>query len=739
MYNVSKLIDSSLTLGLCTDSSEIHMVFPYDLHPNLDEKTSDSFVTVTDNSIFTVYNGEILKKLSVEDVDNIAISNGIGCIFIEAKLKDGSEHVICRGSGSYIKLFKEAGSDMIRFINGVAEIKVKEYATGNACPKCGRPLLPGSTTCMRCTEKTAYVRRLLKIAYPWRWLIILSVLLYFVTSVIGLIPPMLNQKLVDEYIQPKFDLTLTSSVFIGFIGVIVSMLIVNLVNRAVAAVRSLLMIDAGAGIITKLRQMTFDKIQSLSIGKINARTSGELINRVFSDTQTVKNFLVNQIGEILQMSVTLITVGALLFVYNWKLALLVLCPMPIIVVANRYIMQNLHKYFKLSWVTSSKASSILHDTFSGIRVVKSFGMEHKEINRYKDITEKEREVSIRSESFAGSIMPIISFFLGIGEFFIMYYVGNKIIDGTMTLGEMSKFSAYVGLIYGPLRWISRLPNIISRTGTSLVKIFDILDEENEVEDKPDCIDIDVQGEITFDNLSFSYDETNPVLKNLSLTINKGEMIGIVGRSGVGKSTLINLVMRMYDPTFGAVKIDGIDLRDISQDSLRSQIGVVLQETYLFSGSIYDNISYAKTGATREEVIAAAKLAGAHKFIVKLPDGYNTRVGERGHTLSGGERQRVSIARALLRNPKILILDEATSALDTETEKEVQDVLYKLTRGRTTLAIAHRLSTLRNADKILVLDKGRLAEFGPHDELMAQKGIYYGLIMAQRQMSKMSRK
>ncbi|MBR6807684.1 MAG: ABC transporter ATP-binding protein [Clostridia bacterium] len=738
MYSINELISVAVKANVCEDPKNIRIIFPYDLHPDNGIKSVGGVVAATDDKVFVIDDGEIKKSFSLCDVENIMVTNGIGCIFIEAKMKDGSEQVICRGSGSSIKLFKEAGSDLIRLVNGKLKGEIKEYAGGNACPKCGRPLLPGSSSCMRCTGKSSYVKRLLKIAYPWRWMIILSVLLYFVTAVIGLIPPMLNQKLVDDYIQPNVALTLTTSVLIGFVGVIVSMLIVNLINRGVSIIRSLLMIDAGAGIITKLRQMTFDKIQSLSIGRINARTSGELINRVYSDTQTVKNFLVNQIGEMIQMVVTLITVGLILFVYNWKLALLVLCPMPVIVIANRYIMQNLHKYFKLSWVTSSKASSILHDTFSGIRVVKSFGMENKEIGRYKEITDKEREVSIRSESFAGSIMPIISFFLGIGEFFIMFYVGNKIIGGEMTLGEMSKFSAYVGLIYAPLRWISRLPNIISRTGTSLVKIFDILDEENEVEDKPDCVDIDINGEITFDDLSFSYDETNPVLKNLSFTINQGEMIGIVGRSGVGKSTLINLVMRMYDPTFGAVKIDGVDLRDISQSSLRSQIGVVLQETYLFSGTIYDNISYAKAGATKEEVIAAAKLAGAHKFIVKLPDGYNTRVGERGNTLSGGERQRVSIARALLRNPKILILDEATSALDTETEKEVQDVLYKLTRGRTTLAIAHRLSTLRNSDKILVLDKGRLAEFGPHDELMAKKGIYYDLVMAQRQMSKMSR-
>lgn len=399
----------------------------------------------------------------------------------------------------------------------------------------------------------------------------------------------------------------------------------------------------------------------------------------------------------------------------------------------------MYKLYHQSWVASTNASTVLHDTFSGIRVVKSFGMEKREINRLEKVASKERDVHIVSESFAGTVMPLLGFLLGIGEFFIMYYVGNRILGGTMTFGEMSKFSSYVSIIYGPLNWISRIPNIISSTGTSVAKIFDVLDEENEIVDRPDAREVALDGEITFENVSFAYDITNPVIKDLTATVKKGEMIGIVGRSGVGKSTLINLVMRLYDPDSGCVKIDGHDIRDLSQESLRSQIGVVLQENYLFSGTIFENIRYARPEATDEEIIAAAKLAGAHKFIVKLPDGYSTKVGERGYSLSGGERQRVAIARALLRDPKILILDEATSALDTETEKEVQDVLYRLTRNRTTLAIAHRLSTLRNADKILVLDKGRLAEFDSHDELMKKRGIYYELVMAQRQMSRMTPK
>lgn len=271
-----------------------------------------------------------------------------------------------------------------------------------------------------------------------------------------------------------------------------------------------------------------------------------------------------------------------------------------------------------------------------------------------------------------------------------------------------------------------------------MRIFDIVDEKTEVADAANPVDVSLRGEIEFDHVSFSYDHITDVLKDINLKIQPGEMIGLVGKSGVGKSTLINLVMRLYDVTEGSIRIDGIDIREISQHSLRSQIGVVLQETILFSGSVYDNLLYAKADATREEIIDAAKIAGAHEFIIKLPDGYNTVIGERGHTLSGGERQRLAIARALLRNPKILILDEATASLDTEIEKQIQDSLQMLTSDRTTIAIAHRLSTLRNATRIVVLDKKGVAEVGSHEELLKQKGIYYDLVMAQRQMSKMSR-
>jgi ATP-binding cassette subfamily B protein len=297
--------------------------------------------------------------------------------------------------------------------------------------------------------------------------------------------------------------------------------------------------------------------------------------------------------------------------------------------------------------------------------------------------------------------------------------------------------SYIGYIYGPLRWMTSLPRSIANAVTSMAKLNEIIEEEPDIRDKADAITPEIEGNISFVNATFGYKSYEPVLKNITLDIKKGEMVGIVGHSGVGKSTMINLIMRLYDLNSGKLLIDGVDIKDISKETLCKSIGTVFQETFLFAGSIYDNIVYAKPEATPEEVFAAAKIANAHEFIIKLPDAYNTVVGENGYSLSGGERQRVAIARAILRDPKILILDEATASLDTETESKIQEALQRLIKGRTTIAIAHRLSTLRHADRLIVLEKGKLAEQGSHEELLKNKGIYYNLVMAQRQTTKMA--
>jgi ATP-binding cassette subfamily B protein len=335
-------------------------------------------------------------------------------------------------------------------------------------------------------------------------------------------------------------------------------------------------------------------------------------------------------------------------------------------------------------------------------------------------------------------VPVSQFILTIGNFFVLYFGGRMILENALTLGQLIQFTTYVSMLYEPIRWLTEIPKNLADVSVSAGKVFEIIEEQSDVSDAANPIELDIKGDIDFDGVYFGYKAYNPVLKDITCSIKEGEMIGIVGHSGVGKSTLINLILRLYDCTQGQISIDGVNIKDISQKSLRSQVGVVLQETFLFDGSVLENIAYAKPDASFEEVIRAAKVANAHDFIVRLPDGYNTRVGNKGYQLSGGERQRIAIARAILHNPRIIILDEATASLDTQTEKQIQDALGKLTHGRTTIAIAHRLSTLSSADRLIVLDKGRLAEFGTHNELMRKKGVYYRLVMAQRQTTSMKK-
>ena len=716
------------------------VIFDYDLAPRVTEKNetdqrADGLCCLTKNSLIVYMNGERVREIPLASAEDFRITAGVGSVVCECTV-DGSDTLICRSDASHtseqgavmkrINKYKETGEFRFDYINEIVRF----------CEKCGRPLPPGSTVCPRCVDKKGVMKRLWDIAKPYKWSLAVSMLLFFVITGVNLITPWVNRILVDDFIKSQ---TPENVVLWQFVLVIVSLAAIYIVSSMLSVLRSSVLISTSNKVIIKLRSMVFGKIQQMSIARISKRTAGELMNRVNSDTSQIQSFITNTVPDLVQQSLILVSVSVMLFIYDWRLALMILLPAPFVSLSFRLFWQFMHRLYNKSWHIGSKSNTILHDIFSGIRVVKAFGMEAREAKRFDDASKEARDINIRNERLWATVWPWLNFFMGIGEFFLLYYAGNKIIGGEMTLGQMTQFSAYVSMIYGPLRWVANLPRRLVQFMTSTAKVFEIIDEKIDVPDKENAKDIKIKGTIDFENVSFGYDETNEVLKKVNLHVEPGEMIGIVGRSGVGKSTLINLLMRMYDVDEGAIKVDGVDIRDLSQDCLRSQTGVVLQETFLFAGTIYDNIAYAKPDASRDEIITAAKIAGAHEFIMKLPDAYNTKVGEKGHTLSGGERQRVSIARALLHNPRILILDEATASLDTETERQIQESLQKLTKDRTTFAIAHRLSTLRNATRLIVLDKGTIAEMGTHDELMRRKGIYYGLVMAQRQMSKMKPK
>ncbi len=719
---------------------DVIVAFEYDLTDRADENNRadqrvNGLVCVTKDTLTVYLNGSVHKEISLLEAEDFRTTPGVGSVVAECTV-NGSDMLICRASSAFTA---EYGAIMKR-INRYTE--TGEFSTefmrelNRVCEKCGRPFPPGSTVCPRCVDKKGILKRLLGIANPFKWHLLLSVVLFFVITAVNLLTPYLNRILVDDFIKSPTPETVKLS---HFVTVIASLAAVNITVNLISILRNRILVHTGNRVIVSLREMVFNKIQMMSISRISKRTAGELMTRVNNDTNQIRQFITSTMPDMVEQALMLIAVATMLFIYDWRLALLIIFPAPIVSVSFRLFWKKMRRMWNRSWHISSKSSTVLHDIFSGIRVVKAFGMEEREAKRFDDISVEQRDIRIENERMWSIVWNILSFFMGIGEFFLLFYVGNKILGGEMTLGEMTQFSAYVTMIYGPLRWIANIPRRLVDFLTSTAKVFEIIDENVDVADKEDAIELKINGTIDFENVSFGYDETTDVLKKINLHIEPGEMVGIVGKSGVGKSTLINLLMRMYDIGDGSIKIDGVDLRDISQESLRSQIGVVLQETFLFAGTIYANIAYAKPNATRDEVITAAKIAGAHEFIMKMPDAYNTTVGEKGHTLSGGERQRISIARALLHNPRILILDEATASLDTETEHQIQESLQKLIKDRTTIAIAHRLSTLRNATRLIVLDKGTVAEVGTHDELMRKKGIYYGLVMAQRQMSRMAPK
>jgi len=658
---------------------------------------------------------------------------GVGCVCIEC-VDDGELLEVCRSDMKHQREFLDLANQINHYIADSGFCFNDEEKRSFYCPNCGQPYAPGSDTCMRCLNKRDTILRLMRYLGPYKWPMTATMVMMLLMLILQIVLPFINRWLIDSYINTtvKYGAAI-------FIGVMFIMIGTDVAGRAFEAARGVLTSSMGNKLAATLRSEVYNKIQLMSLGRISRRTSGELIRRVTDDTDYLQGFITFSFPWILWQVLNVIVMAVILFVLNWKLSLIIILPAPLAAVGFYILYTQLRVLYQKSWGLDSKASTILHDVFNGIRVVKSFGREQHEIERYNRVIKVAARYAENIEIIYYKVNPFIQFVINIGSFLLTFFVGNAILGGTMTFGDMTLFSMLLGMLYGPLGMFSWMMRDVMRSLTSAAKVFELLDEKLDLETKPEAVRRDLAGDIEFNHVWFGYKPHETVLKDISLEIRPGEMIGIVGKSGVGKSTLINLIMRMYDVTSGSITIDGVDLRDYDQECLHRQIGVVLQETFLFSGTVYDNIAYAKRGATYDEVIRATKMANAHQFIMKLPDAYNTKVGERGHTLSGGERQRIAIARAVLHNPRILILDEATAALDTETEALIQDALQKLIQNRTTFAIAHRLSTLRNATRLVILDRGRVSEVGTHDELLKNRGIYYSLVMAQRQMSKMAKK
>lgn len=483
----------------------------------------------------------------------------------------------------------------------------------------------------------------------------------------------------------------------------------------------------GQRVIIDVREVLYIKFQRLQLAYYEKRQTGTVMSYITNDVAALQAALVDSLIEMVTEGSILIGSICTMFYLDWKLSLLTFVTVPLIAQAMNVFGRKLKASGTVIQERTADITSLLQETISAVRIVKSFVREAYEIDRFKKQNELNFRAQMKNVQLMSLLTPTVEFLSAVAVTFIVWFGGYEVVNGILTSGSLIAFLTYAVNLANPVKRISRVYGTIQKAMAAADRVFEVLDLEEEIKDKETALDLPcIEGKVSLDHVSFSYKKGTMALRDLSITANPGDMVAIVGPSGAGKSTIANLLPRFYDVTEGCVKIDDIDVRDVRVDSLREQIGIVPQETMLFSGSVAFNIRYGRLDATEEEIIAAAKAANAHEFIMEMPNGYETQISERGANLSGGQRQRISIARAILKNPRVLILDEATSALDTESEKVVQAALDKLMLGRTSFVIAHRLSTILKADKIIVLENGSLKECGTHEELLALGGLYTNL-------------
>lgn len=664
-----------------------------------------------------------IKEIKAEPL----VGNGV----LEIRTKEEQAIELLHYSNALERKFTRVATKIQKIIKNEEDLREEEDEfEEDYCPNCGLILPKGTKVCPHCLKKGKTIKRLLTYMKPYRRGVFIVALLMFLTTALDLFPPYFTKILIDDVLTPRKNIRL-------LIILVLILLVTRLFSTLLAIIRGRILARVGMNLTFDVRSELYQCLQRQSLSFYDKRQTGALMSRVTRDTEQLLSFMVDGIPFFFVNGMILIGIGVVLFAINWRLASLVFIPAPLVILCTHFFWRRfrvaLHKY----WHRWAQIGATLGDVLSGIQVVKAFGQEKREIHKFNEKSSSLMQAGIEVEQLFSTVFPGLAFLTVLGTFIVWYVGGIDVIAGRITLGTLIAFLGYLGMFYGPLQALTRFSDWISRALTSSERIFEIIDAQPEVLDAPDAIPLpNIEGNFEFKNVSFSYDKNKPVLKRINLKIKSGEMIGLVGKSGAGKTTIINLVCRFYDLDEGSLIVDGVDIRKVKIKDLRQQIGIVLQEPFLFSGTIAQNIAYSKMNATPEEIIRAAKAANAHEFIMKSPDGYDTQVGERGKRLSAGERQRISIARAILHNPKILILDEATASVDTETERQIQEAIAHLIKGRTTFAIAHRLSTLKDADRLIVFEEGKIVEAGTHEELLRKKGNYFNLVQLQRKLSQL---
>ena len=708
---------------------------------NIGSRYAKSFLAVTDRQIygFDAAFPDGMKTHSYDRVKRAYVKRYYGNAMLVFSMDDSDREFVdlSREYTNFIRFsYKVAAlyDAAAQFINSIAaggdldeQMRMIEATFEKqfcVCPKCGRTLIRPGAQCLNCQSKNKIVQKLGRYVLPYKVLLIVCLLLSVITTSVSLVPPFMTKLLVDD-VLPTGNKT-------GLMTCVLVLLGTYLIQYGIGAIRSYLLKISGDKIVADLRNDVYKKAQQLPMRFYDRTSTGSVINRISGDTNTIQAFVLRITQEVVVQLFLLVGIIIIMFSMNWQLTLMSLVPVPFVVMGTRIFGKKIRPFYRRIWRRWSAVTNILTDTIPGVRVIKAFTNEKRSVETFSAYNKAWLQTDMKASRITTLFPNVVGFVVTCGSLLIWGMGGRFVIDSPefISAGLLVSFISYTSMFYGPVNFFANFNDSYQNALNSAERLMDIIDAEPEPDFSGGKHPEKLYGKIEFRNVNFSFDRSKKTLSNVSFTIEPGDIVGIVGTTGAGKSTLINLLMRYYDHYDGEILVDDINIRDIDMEFYRSEIGYVQQEPMMFHDSIYANIAYGCDNPQVEAVIHAADVANAHEFIARLPDGYDTILGERGTGLSGGERQRLSIARAVLKNPSILFFDEATASVDSETESLIQDAIERLIHGRTTLMIAHRLSTLRKANKIIVVDKGEILEIGTPEELMALKGKYYKLIQIQ---------
>lgn len=732
------------------DTKEYIYAIHTDMDTNADFK--DAYTLISKEKIVTYYGTERITSTGRSsrlefsfDPENTAVFrlDELGELYIDRLVSSGRLCSEKSGCETLIVLFSlSCLKDIQKLIKVYENIKLGIPALtdvkndpGTRCPTCSKRYPePERKLCPVCTDNRSIGFRLMSFFSHYRKKVAVILVTMLAGSAFAVFAPLLGTKIL-------FDEVLSAGG--RYYGAILSIVLLIFLVRAIGVglniLYSFVLAKTVPFIVQDIKEKIFEAMQKLSVGFFSSKRTGSLMNRVNKDATNIYWFFVDGLPYLVVNILTFSGVIAMMLILSWRLALVCLVILPITILFFRLLWGVFRSFHHKSWVYNSNLNSMVSESVNGQRVIKAFSGENQEAVRFEKAASKQAGVDIKSINTEFTAFPLIYLFMFTGQAVIVAFGGMMVVSGDITLGTLLTFIAYLSMLYGPLEFMSWVSNWWARCVDSAQRVFEIIDADPDVIESFDPVNKQsIKGDIRIKDVSFGYDPGSFVLNRINLEVRSGEMLGIVGKTGAGKSTLANLIARLYDVNEGSVSIDGINVKDYPIATLRKSIGIVSQDIYLFIGTIADNIRYSNLSAGMDQVICAAKAAFAHDFIMKLPDGYETRVGAGGQDLSGGERQRLSIARTILQDPDILILDEATAAMDTQTEADIHKALSKLQKARTTISIAHRLSTLKNADHLAVLSDGKIIETGTHASLLEKKNDYHKLYMIQQEGLKVIR-